>query len=247
MFVQHQLFPGLHQRLRQIVSDHVVLGPVLDDVAEHGVKKICGVRREQLHSQQLSDPRKQHGEDVLAYLQHAAGPEQIGRVPPKVRIVVCDRVQRQAECTRADHVRGEVADDLFHLDPAASTRCLVTAVAVLPEFAVQHCHQLLGALLDLAVRATQLAGRERRAELLPHRLPAVSAREEHAPGQQVNGRVDLETVVGEVCKILDGDGGDQRRVADHQVRRAHLVEAAQPGARELPVNAVEQLRLLLQR
>lgn len=235
--VHHQVLARLHQRLRQVGAEHVVLGPVPDDVAEHGVKEVGGVHGERLDLEQGRELRE-HRYERLHEEPAAAGAEQLlDVVAEHLRVaVVLDGVQLQAERARADHVVGEVADDPLDLDRRAAV-----AVARL-----QAPHQPVAALLDLVVHALQLAGREPRAELLPHGPPPLVRGEEHALGQQVHRRVEVQPAVREVREVLDHDPVDQLRVADHQERRAELVEAAVPRAREPPVRAVERLQLVFQ-
>jgi len=90
-------------------------------------------------------------------------------------------------------------------------------------------HHLVTALVDLAVRVLQLARSEARTQLLAHRPPFLAIGEEQTIGQHRCGRVQVNTVVGEVREVLDQYRVDQLRVADQQHRVPHLIESEQLG------------------
>jgi len=64
-------------------------------------------------------------------------------------------------------------------------------------------HHLVTALVDLAVRVLQLARRKARTQLLAQRPPFLAFSEEQTIGQHRCGRVQVNTVVGEVREVLD--------------------------------------------
>lgn len=215
--------------MRDVVPDDVVPVPVLDDVPEHRLVEITCVLRELFELQGEHQPWPAHHQS-LDHELFDVPPEHFLAELAEFRIAVFDRVQFQTESRHADDVRREVSNHLLQFK----------VIAYL-QFLVNDVHQLVDALLDLFVRVPQFSGSESGAELLPHRPPPVAVQQEQAVGHDVDRRVGLEPVVGEVREVAGHDAVDQLRVADHQERRGHLVETTQPFAREPVVNAAEEV------
>jgi len=141
----------------------------------------------------------------------------------------------QSERARADDVGRVLAEHVADFHLATAGRQVRGHVA----------HQLLAALGHLAAHVPQLAGGEHGAQLLPHDLPLGTVHVEQPVGQGAlfrPGRV--HAVVGEVRKVADQHAVHQRRVAHHQVWRAHLVEPAVPVTAEPVVDPAEHARLV---
>jgi len=91
------------------------------------------------------------------------------------------------------------------------------------------------------VRVLQLARRKARTQLLAQRPPFLAFSEEQTFGQHRCGRVQVNTVVGEVREVLDQYRVDQLRIADQQYRIPHLIESEQFGVWKTVIEPFEHV------
>lgn len=70
--------------------------------------------------------------------------------------------------------------------------------------------------------------------------------EEQTFGQHRRGRVQVETMIGEIREILDQYRIDQLRVADQQHRVPHLIESEQFDVRKTVVEPVEHVNRMFE-